>query len=90
MSEIRYCGRCGARFDTFYGQKIYCSSRCRFLYNREMHAGKRLEGIIDKILEIRNAKGERVMHLPKSELLGYRYKTLKNMYENMKKYAEDK
>ena len=84
--EIRYCGRCGARFDTFYGQKIYCSRRCRILYTREMNAGKRLEGIIDKILEIRNEKGERITSLPKSELFCYKYKTLKNMYENIKKH----
>ena len=90
MSEIRYCGRCGAKFSTFFGGKIYCSRRCRFLYYREMHAGKRLEGIIDKILEIRNKKGERVMHLPRTELFGYKYKTLKNMYANMKKYDEGK
>ena len=90
ISEIRYCARCGKRFDTFYGQKIYCSRRCRFLYNREMNAGKRLEGIINKILEIKNGKGERVMHLSKRDLYGYRYKNLKNMYERRKKYDEGK
>ena len=51
-----------------------------------MNAGKRLEGIIDKILEIRNEKGERITSLPKSELFCYKYKTLKNMYENIKKH----
>lgn len=90
ISEIRYCGRCGKRFDTFYGQKIYCSRRCRLLYNREMNAGKRLEGVIDKILEIRNGKGEKVMHLSRTDLFGYRYKDLMNMYKNMKKYDEGK
>ena len=86
MSEIRYCGRCGAKFSTYFGGKIYCSRRCRVLYYRQMHAGKRLEGVIDKILEIRNEKGEKVMHLSRTDLFGYRYKTLKNMYENMKKH----
>ncbi len=55
-----------------------------------MNAGKRLEGIIDKILEIRNEKGERATSLPRTELFCYKYKTLKNMYENMKKYKEGK
>lgn len=88
--SIRYCGYCGKRFDTFYGQKFFCSRRCRFFYYRQMNAGKRLEGIIDKILEIKNGKGERVMHLSKRDLYEYRYKDLKSMYENMKKYDEGK
>ncbi len=88
--SIRYCCRCGKSFDTFYGQKLFCSRRCRILYNRQMNAGKSLEGVIDKILEIRNGKGERVMHLSKTDLYGYRYKDLKSMYKNMKKYDEGK
>lgn len=88
--SIEYCVRCGTRFDTFYGQKVFCSRRCRILYYREMHAGRRLEGIIDKILEIKNGKGERIMHLSRTDLFGYKYKTLKSMYENMKKYKEGK
>lgn len=88
--SIRYCARCGKSFDTYYGRKVYCSRSCCFLYRRQLYAGKRLESIIDKILGIRNKKGERVMHLSRTELFGYRYKVLKNMYDSMKKYDEGK
>lgn len=80
---IRYCKRCGKKFDTFYGQKDYCSKRCRFFYNRELHAGKKLDAIIDKILAYCDEDGKRVCHLNRMDLYEFRYSTLVNRYKNM-------
>lgn len=84
--SIEYCGRCGKKFDTFYGQSFFCSRRCRILYYRQLHAGKRLEGIVDKIYNLRDEKGDKVNHLSKTDLFGYKYKVLVNMYKDYLKY----
>lgn len=84
---IRYCGRCGKLFDTHSGQKVYCSKRCRVLYTRWFNAGKRLEEIIDKIIDKTLELGK-TPNFTREELYGYRYNDLLAWYRKMNKDGE--